>query len=95
MQIKKLFPVNEYILANILLSLLNKANLLRNKIDETLLDNIQTYTIANQKQNSKMGNKCLDTRKLPFKARLARSRNSSQKNLNKQKRLQSQREIIH
>lgn len=49
MQIKKLFPVNEYILANILLSLLNKANLLRNKIDETLLDNIQTYTIANQK----------------------------------------------
>ena len=40
MQIKKLFPVNEYILAGILPSLLNKANLLRNKLDETLLYNI-------------------------------------------------------
>ena len=30
MQIKKLFPVNEYILAGILPGLLNKANLLRN-----------------------------------------------------------------
>ena len=49
MQIEKLFPVNEYILASILPSLLNKANLLRNKIDETLFYNIGTCTSANQK----------------------------------------------
>lgn len=52
MQIKKLFPVNEYILAGILPSLLNKANLLRNKLDETLLYNIWTCTFANQKNRT-------------------------------------------
>lgn len=52
MQIKKLFPVNEYILAGILPSLLNKANLLRNKLDETLLYNIRTCTFANQKNKT-------------------------------------------
>ena len=70
MQIKKLFPVNEYILAGILPSLLNKANFLRNKLDETLLYNIWTCTFANQKNRTlKLATSALKQGKQPFKAR--------------------------